>query len=188
VSIRSDDLDGLTTGQRIQILRERKGLSRPALAGLLGMSAEWLKAVETGRLQTPRLPVLVRIGAVLRIRDVADLAGADMGIGDASVSVPLLRKDAGTRIRSARRRRGLSLEVTAALVGRSKAWLSMIETGKLELDRLGDIFALAAVLQVPVPVLTGIPCPGCPAGAAAGADASCGRTVLRPARPREETL
>ena len=36
MSIRSDDLDGLTTGQRIQILRERKGLTRPVLAGLVG--------------------------------------------------------------------------------------------------------------------------------------------------------
>ena len=39
-----DDLAGKRTGERIQILRERKGLSRPVLAGLVGMSASWLKA------------------------------------------------------------------------------------------------------------------------------------------------
>ncbi|MGD0608952.1 MAG: hypothetical protein ABSA53_35890 [Streptosporangiaceae bacterium] len=33
-----DDLAGKRTGERIQILRERKGLSRPVLAGLVGMS------------------------------------------------------------------------------------------------------------------------------------------------------
>ena len=38
-----DDLAGKRTGERIQILRERKGLSRPVLAGLVGMSASWLK-------------------------------------------------------------------------------------------------------------------------------------------------
>ena len=38
-----DDLAGKRTGERIQILRERKGLSRPVLAGLVGMSAGWLK-------------------------------------------------------------------------------------------------------------------------------------------------
>jgi len=34
-----DDLADKRTGERIQILRERKGLSRPVLAGLVGMSA-----------------------------------------------------------------------------------------------------------------------------------------------------
>jgi transcriptional regulator with XRE-family HTH domain len=34
-----DDLAGKRTGERIQILRERRGLSRPVLAGLVGMSA-----------------------------------------------------------------------------------------------------------------------------------------------------
>jgi transcriptional regulator with XRE-family HTH domain len=33
-----DDLEGRRTGERIQILRERKGLSRPVLAELVGMS------------------------------------------------------------------------------------------------------------------------------------------------------
>ncbi|WP_280461235.1 helix-turn-helix domain-containing protein [Nocardia carnea] len=31
-------------------LRERVGMSRPVLAGLVGRSAKWLKAVENGRL------------------------------------------------------------------------------------------------------------------------------------------
>jgi hypothetical protein len=31
-----DDLAGKRTGERIQVLRERKGLSRPVLAGLVG--------------------------------------------------------------------------------------------------------------------------------------------------------
>lgn len=44
-----DDLAGKRTGERIQILRERKGLSRPVLAGLVGMSASWLKGIEQGR-------------------------------------------------------------------------------------------------------------------------------------------
>src|ERR1022692_3221045 len=52
------DLAGKRTGERIQILRERKGLSRPVLAGLVGMSASWLKGIEQGRRLPPRLPVL----------------------------------------------------------------------------------------------------------------------------------
>jgi transcriptional regulator with XRE-family HTH domain len=33
-------------GERIRRERERAGMSRRVLAGLVGMSAEWLKAVE----------------------------------------------------------------------------------------------------------------------------------------------
>jgi len=68
----------------------------------------------------------------------------------------------GGRIRQARHARGLSLDVTAGLAGRSKGWLSMIENGLLPLERLPEIIALAEALQVPMPVLTGIRCPGCP--------------------------
>jgi len=72
--------DHLTTGQRIQRLREARGISRPALAGLLGRSPGWLKGVENGRLLPPRLPVLVKIAELLRVTDLADLTG--------SVSIP----------------------------------------------------------------------------------------------------
>jgi hypothetical protein len=73
-----DDLAGKPTGERIQSLRERKGLTRPVLAGLVGMSASWLKGIEQGRRLFPRLPALV----------IAVLAGIDMDIGGAT-SVPV---------------------------------------------------------------------------------------------------
>src|SRR5690606_16672834 len=38
-------------------------------------SAEWLKAVENGRLQPPRLPMLLRIAQALDLQDLADLTG-----------------------------------------------------------------------------------------------------------------
>lgn len=65
----------LTIGQRIQYLRERQGKTRPVVAGLLGKSPSWLKAVENGRLQPPRLPVLLKIADLLGVRDVAELVG-----------------------------------------------------------------------------------------------------------------
>jgi transcriptional regulator with XRE-family HTH domain len=83
-----DDLAGKRTGERIQILRERKGLSRPVLAGLVGMSASWLKGIEQGRRLPPRLPVLVKLAEALAVGDVAVLAGADMDLGGAT-SVPV---------------------------------------------------------------------------------------------------
>ncbi|MFI2234334.1 helix-turn-helix domain-containing protein [Nocardia testacea] len=62
-------------GIRIKRLRERAGMSRPVLAGLLGRSTEWLKAVENGRLQPPRLPMLLRIARALELDDLAELTG-----------------------------------------------------------------------------------------------------------------
>lgn len=66
---------GLSVGLRIKQRRERAGLSRPVLAGLVDRSAEWLKAVENGRLQVPRLPMLLRIAQVLGVTDLSELTG-----------------------------------------------------------------------------------------------------------------
>lgn len=71
-------LDGVPVGERIKWHRQRVGMSRAVLGGLVGRSAEWVKAVENGRLQTPRVPVLLRIAQVLDVADLADLTG---GIG-----------------------------------------------------------------------------------------------------------
>ncbi|MGK8559489.1 helix-turn-helix domain-containing protein [Nocardia gipuzkoensis] len=62
-------------GKRIRSCRARVGMSRPVLAGLVGRSAEWLKAVENGRLQAPRLPMLLRIARALELEDLAELTG-----------------------------------------------------------------------------------------------------------------
>jgi transcriptional regulator with XRE-family HTH domain len=83
-----DDLAGKRTGERIQILRERKGLTRPVLAGLVGMSASWLKGIEQGRRLPPRLPVLVKLAEALAVGDVAVLAGTDLDIGGGT-SIPV---------------------------------------------------------------------------------------------------
>lgn len=83
-----DDLAGKRTGERIQILRERRGLSRPVLAGLVGMSASWLKGIERGTRLPPRLPLLVKLAEALAVGDLAVLAGIDMDLGGAA-SVPV---------------------------------------------------------------------------------------------------
>lgn len=75
--------DPLVFGQRLQILRTRKGMTRDQLGGLLGKSGSWVKGVETGRLKTPKLEMILRIAELLRIRDLSDLTG------DQSVHVEL---------------------------------------------------------------------------------------------------
>ncbi|WP_431784311.1 helix-turn-helix domain-containing protein [Streptomyces chumphonensis] len=64
-----------TFGQRVRRLRERRGMTRPVLGGLVGRSAEWVKAIECGRLAVPRLPVLLRLADVLAAQDLAELTG-----------------------------------------------------------------------------------------------------------------
>jgi transcriptional regulator with XRE-family HTH domain len=54
----------------------------------------------------------------------------------------------GERIAWYRRRRGLSQESVAALVGRTADWLGKIENGRLQLDRLSVLRSLAEVLDV----------------------------------------
>lgn len=70
----------LPIGLRIKAHRERAGMSRPVLAGLIGMSAEWLKKVESGRLQPPRLPMLLKIAHALNIKDLAELTENDFAV------------------------------------------------------------------------------------------------------------
>jgi transcriptional regulator with XRE-family HTH domain len=125
-----DDLAGKRTGERIQILRERKGLSRPVLAGLVGMSASWLKGIERGTRLPPRLPLLVKLAEALSVGDVAVLAGIDLDLGTASVPVSSFARiphDAVPAIREAVRDPLLVLPDdapdVAALAGRTAdAW------------------------------------------------------------------
>jgi transcriptional regulator with XRE-family HTH domain len=75
-------MNDLTFGQRLRMHRERAGMSRPVLGGLVGRSTEWVKHVENGRLAVPRLSMLIRLAEVLGIADLADLTG------DQSMTIP----------------------------------------------------------------------------------------------------
>ncbi len=63
----------------------------------------------------------------------------------------------GLNVRRARRYQGLTLEQLAGRVGRSKGWLSMIENGRLTLEKLGDVAAIAAALEIPADTLLNSP-------------------------------
>jgi len=59
-------------GARIRELRERRGLTREALAAKVGVSAVYVKKLEAGERTAPSLPALARIaralGATLEIK------------------------------------------------------------------------------------------------------------------------
>ncbi|GAA2437150.1 helix-turn-helix domain-containing protein [Streptomyces mauvecolor] len=69
--------DPVRFGQRVQIFRTRRGMTREQLAGLLGHHASWVKKIEGGQMRMPRLPEILRIAEVLRVRTLNDLVGAD---------------------------------------------------------------------------------------------------------------
>jgi transcriptional regulator with XRE-family HTH domain len=68
--------DPLAFGRRLRILRTRRGITRDQLGGLVGRSGSWVKGVESGRLKTPKLELILRIAEILRVRDLADLTGS----------------------------------------------------------------------------------------------------------------
>ncbi|MFH8993181.1 helix-turn-helix transcriptional regulator [Streptomyces sp. NPDC017940] len=67
--------DPLRFGQRVQILRERRGMTRPQLADFVGVSPHTLKKIENGQQQAPGLAMVLRIAEALRVGDLADLTG-----------------------------------------------------------------------------------------------------------------
>ncbi|HVK21245.1 MAG TPA: helix-turn-helix transcriptional regulator [Actinokineospora sp.] len=71
---------GLPVGARIKLARERAGMTRTVLAGLVGRGPDWVKAVETGRIQMPRLPMMLRIAKALGIDDLATLTGNGLSV------------------------------------------------------------------------------------------------------------
>ncbi|MCP4967972.1 MAG: helix-turn-helix transcriptional regulator, partial [bacterium] len=63
----------------------------------------------------------------------------------------------GERIALQRRQRGLSQTVLAGLVGRSESWLSQVERGQRNVDKLSILIPMAKALRVDLAVLLGEP-------------------------------
>lgn len=109
---------GAPFGERLRRHRERAGMSRPVLGGLVGRSGEWVKGLETGRLLTPRLPLLLRLAEVLGVEDLAELTG------DERLSAATYTKTAHEQLPA---------------VARALATYTVIPTdGPADVDRLGE--------------------------------------------------
>ncbi|WKE73120.1 helix-turn-helix transcriptional regulator [Streptomyces sp. WP-1] len=71
--------DPLKFGQRVQVLRERRGMTRLQVADLLGISPHTYRKIENGQQKAPGLDTVLRIAEILRVRDLADLTGRPDG-------------------------------------------------------------------------------------------------------------
>lgn len=67
--------DPLKFGQRVQVLRERRGMTQAQLADFVGISPHTLRKIENGQQKAPGLEMVMRIAEALRVRDLADLTG-----------------------------------------------------------------------------------------------------------------
>ncbi|MGW4729105.1 helix-turn-helix transcriptional regulator [Streptomyces shenzhenensis] len=67
--------DPVRFGQRVQILRERRGMTQAQLADLVALSPHTLRKIENGQQKAPGLDMVLRIAEALRVRDLADLTG-----------------------------------------------------------------------------------------------------------------
>jgi len=70
--------DPLTTGERAKWHRERRGLSRKAVAELVGRSEEWLRLLEVEGRGAERLSNLIDIARALGMSDPSQLVGFDL--------------------------------------------------------------------------------------------------------------
>ncbi|MGH3739377.1 MAG: helix-turn-helix domain-containing protein [Micromonosporaceae bacterium] len=140
-------VESIAFGQRLQILRTRRGMSRTVLAGLVGRSPSWLKQVETGVIQPPKLPMILRIAEVLRVRDLADLTGeqsmsVEMFIGPGHRRLPAVREAINalpsTTEHPATSPRVVRSRVTAAWAARHQAANHREALGRLLPDLIRD--------------------------------------------------
>ncbi|MFC5805569.1 helix-turn-helix domain-containing protein [Streptomyces formicae] len=68
--------DDLTTGERIRLLRESRGMSREVLAGMCGRGPDWLKKVESGERELRQNSLILRLAAALQLSDATVITGA----------------------------------------------------------------------------------------------------------------
>jgi transcriptional regulator with XRE-family HTH domain len=80
--------DDLSTGERIRLLRESRGMSRAVLANLCGRGTDWLKKIESGERDLRSHPLLLRLAAALQVSDVSAITG---DASDVAQPVPLGR-------------------------------------------------------------------------------------------------
>lgn len=75
----ADERANITVGDRIRILRQRRGLTQVTLAAMCGRGEDWIKRIESGKRGTT-LSQLAKIGHALGVTDLSDLTGADIGM------------------------------------------------------------------------------------------------------------
>lgn len=80
--------EDLSIGERVKVLRESRGMSRPVLANLCGRGPDWLKKIESGERELRSHTLLLRLAAALQLSDLSVITGSPSGVAQ---PVPLGR-------------------------------------------------------------------------------------------------
>lgn len=152
----TDERTPLGIGDRIRILRQRRGLTQVALAGMCGRGEDWIKRIESGKRGTT-ISQLAKIGHALGVTDLSDLTGTDIGMPMVSAGAV---HDAVAPIRQAVRAVTLAplpaqAETVEILAHRTRsAWqlwhrsrFGRTEVGALLPDLIADVHAAARITE-----------------------------------------
>ncbi|MFG2284552.1 helix-turn-helix domain-containing protein [Streptomyces sp. NPDC048595] len=104
--------DELSTGERIRVLRESRGMTRATLANLCGRGPDWLKKIETGERELRSHNLLLHLGAALQVSDLSVLTGGGEGGPAQLVSLGRMNHPAMPEIWAAVMNRSLTTAVT----------------------------------------------------------------------------
>jgi transcriptional regulator with XRE-family HTH domain len=74
-----DERENPSIGDRIRILRQRRGLTQVTLAAVCGRGEDWIKRIESGKRGTT-ISQLARIARALNVGDLSELTGTDIGM------------------------------------------------------------------------------------------------------------
>lgn len=80
--------DDLSVGERIKVLRESRGMTRPTLAQLCNRGPDWLKKIESGERELRSHNQLLLLAAALQVHDLSVITGTE---GGPAATVPLGR-------------------------------------------------------------------------------------------------
>ncbi|MDQ0949346.1 transcriptional regulator with XRE-family HTH domain [Streptomyces phaeochromogenes] len=116
--------DDLSTGERIRVLRESRGMSRATLAQLCARGPDWLKKIESGERELRSHSLLLRLAAGLQVSDLSVITGETDGPAQ---SVPLGRLNHPTMP-----------QIWAAVMNRSLAGTSTAPTDPAVLQGRAD--------------------------------------------------
>lgn len=133
----------LTRGERVRILRERKGVSREVLAGLARISVSYLRKIETNERHLRSITLMTRLAEALRLSDLSEITGD--GIGMPLDSWGRLGHPAVPKVRAAlhgnlyRRAVPLGLDSPDVLAGRVEEAWRLWHTSRFQRTEVGGI-------------------------------------------------
>ncbi|MFE0270798.1 helix-turn-helix domain-containing protein [Streptomyces sp. NPDC058992] len=67
--------EDLTTGERVRLLRESRGMSREMLANMCGRGPDWLKKIESGERELRQHSLVMKLAAALQLSDATVITG-----------------------------------------------------------------------------------------------------------------